>query len=163
MVTKINSLENEFLRVVHDYQKIIYKVCRVYRDSKEDQEDLFQEIVYQVWKSYPLFKNASKISSWIYRISLNTAMTVYRKKRPPIQYYEQLPEQVQTVSELTRSEREDRLYAAIKTLNDTEKAVIALFLEDFSYLEIAYITGLSENNIGVRLNRIKTKLKKIII
>ena len=74
-------MEKEFLGVIYDYQKIIYKICRVYRDSREDQEDLFQEIVYQLWKSYPGFKRESKVSSWIYRVALNTAISLLRKKK----------------------------------------------------------------------------------
>ncbi|MEO5999593.1 MAG: sigma-70 family RNA polymerase sigma factor [Chitinophagaceae bacterium] len=155
-------MEKEFLQAVHDNQKIIHKVCRLYRDSKEDQEDLYQEIVYQLWKSFPFFKNESKISSWMYRIALNTAMTVYRKKKLLVEYFVDLPEQNQAPPENPISENEERLFSALRKLNDSEKAVISLFLEDFSYHEIAAITGLTESNIGVRLNRIKSKLKKII-
>ena len=84
-------MEKEFLKAIHDYQNIIYKICRVYRDNREDQEDLFQEIVYQLWKSYPCFKRESKVSSWIYRIALNTAIAIYRKSKIPIDYYEEFP------------------------------------------------------------------------
>lgn len=155
-------MEREFLKAVYDNQKIIYKLCRVYRDSPEDQEDLFQEIVYQLWKSYPSFRNESKISSWLYRIGLNTAMTVYRKKKPPIAYFENLPEHIDSETVTAVSENEERLFSALRMLNDSEKAIMSLFLEDFSYQEIAIITGLTESNIGVRLNRIKTILKKIL-
>jgi len=155
-------MEKEFLQAVHDNQKIIFKVCSIYRDNKVDQEDLYQEIVYQLWKSFPSFKHQSKISSWMYRIALNTAMTVYRKKKLMVEYVEDLPEQKQASPENLPSENGERLFSALRKLNDAEKAVISLFLEDFSYQEIATITGLSETNIGVRLNRIKSKLKKII-
>lgn len=155
-------MEKEFLKTIHDHQKIIYKVCRMYRDSKEDQEDLYQEIVYQLWKSFPSFKNESKVSSWLYRIALNTSMAIYRKSKPIIDYYEEFPEHIHPSGEAVVSENEDRLFAALRLLNDSEKAVISLYLEDFNYQEIAEITGLSENNIGVRLNRIKSKLKKIL-
>ena len=154
-------MEKEFLKTIHDYQKIIYKVCRMYRDSKEDQEDLFQEIVYQLWKSYPAFKKESNISSWIYRIALNTAIAIYRKSKLPIDYYEEFPEHIHPSGEKTVSENEDRLFWVLRKLNDSEKAVISLYLEDFSYQEIAEIAGLSESNVGVRLNRIKNKLKEI--
>lgn len=155
-------MEKEFLEVIHDHQKIVYKVCRVYRDNREDQEDLFQEIVYQLWKSYPGFKGESKVSSWIYRIALNTAIAVYRKSKISIDYYQEFPEPIHPSNEKTISENEERLFWALRKLNDAEKAVISLYLEDFSYREIAAITGLSENNIGVRLNRIKNKLKEIL-
>ena len=155
-------MEKEFLKTIHDYQKIIYKICRVYRDSREDQEDLFQEIVYQLWKSYPAFKRESKVSSWIYRIALNTAIAIYRKSKLSIEYYEEFPEHIHPSDEKIVSENEERLFWALRKLNDSEKAIISLYLEDFSYQEIAEIAGLSETNIGVRLNRIKNKLKEIL-
>ena len=155
-------MEKEFLEAIYDYQKIIYKICKVYRDSKEDQEDLFQEIVYQLWKSYPGFKRESKVSSWIYRIALNTAIATYRKSKVSIDYYEEFPEHIHPSYEKTISENEERLFWALRKLNDSEKAVISLYLEDFNYKEIAEITGLSDSNVGVRLNRIKNKLKQIL-
>lgn len=155
-------MEKEFLEIIQDYQKIIYKICRVYRDNREDQEDLFQEIVYQLWKAYPGFKRESKVSSWIYRIALNTAIAIYRKSKIAIDYYQDFPEHIHPSGEKTISENEGRLFWALRKLNDSEKAVISLYLEDFSYQEIADITGLSESNVGVRLNRIKNKLKEIL-
>ena len=155
-------MEKEFLEVIHDYQKIIYKICRVYRDSSEDQEDLFQEIVYQLWKSYPGFKRESKVSSWIYRIALNTAIAIYRKSKTLIDYYQEFPEHIHPSDEKTIAENEERLFWALRKLNDSEKAIISLYLEDFNYQEIAAITGLSESNVGVRLTRIKNKLKEIL-
>ena len=162
MTKKNNSMETEFLELIHNNQKIIYKICRLYRDSREDQEDLFQEIVYQLWKSYPGFKRESKISSWIYRIALNTAIAIYRKSKISINYYEEFHEHIHPSDEKPISENEERLFWALRKLNDSEKAIISLYLEDFSYQEIADITGLGESNVGVRLNRIKNKLKEIL-
>jgi RNA polymerase sigma factor (sigma-70 family) len=155
-------MKKEFLKTIQDYQKIIYKVCRVYRDSREDQEDLFQEIVYQLWKSYSAFRKESKVTSWIYKIALNTAIAIYRKSKLSIDYYEEFPEDIHPSCEKTVSENEERLFGALRKLNDSEKAVISLYLEDFNYQEIAEIAGLSESNVGVRLNRIKNKLKEIL-
>lgn len=159
---KSDRTETTFLKVIYDYQKIIYKVCKTYRDSREDQEDLFQEIVYQLWKSYPTFKGESKISSWMYRIALNTAMANYRKPKLPVDYVDKIPEQIHPGTGQQVSENEERLFNALRTLNDTEKALISLYLDDFTYQEIAAITGITESNTGVRLNRIKTKLKNIL-
>ena len=155
-------MEREFLKLIHDYQKIIYKICKMYRDIREDQEDLFQEIVYQLWKSYPSFNRESKISSWIYRIALNTAIAIYRKPKLPVGYVDKMPESIDSGIEHQVSENEERLFDALRTLNDTEKALISLYLDDFTYHEIAAITGITESNTGVRLNRIKTKLKNIL-
>lgn len=162
MIKNTDSMEKEFLLVIHDYQKIVYKICKVYRDSIEDQEDLFQEIVYQLWKSYPGFKRESKVSSWIYRIALNTAIAIYRKPKVAIEYKQEFPEHIYSGYEQSVSENEERLFQALQQLNDAEKAVISLYLEDFSYKEIAEMTGLSESNVGVRLNRIKIKLKQLL-
>lgn len=156
-------MENEFLKTVYTHQKIIYKVCKLYRDSKEDQEDLFQETVYQLWKSYPAFRGEAKVSSWIYRVALNTAISVYRKQnRLPVDYYGPLPEALQPASAPPVSENEERLFSALKILTDAEKAIVSLYLEGFTYQEMAAITGISESNVGVRLNRIKNKLKQLL-
>jgi RNA polymerase sigma factor (sigma-70 family) len=155
-------MEKEFLKLIQDYQKIIFKVCKMYRDQKEDQEDLFQEIVYQLWKSYPSFRGESKISSWIYRISLNTAMSMFRKAKRVVDYFEEFPEKIHPSTESKISENAERLFSALRKLNDSEKALISLYLEDFSYQEIAEIVGISESNVGVKLNRIKNKLKIIL-
>lgn len=155
-------MEKEFLTTIHAYQNIIYKVCKMYRNSREDQEDLFQEIVYQLWKSFPSFRAESKVSSWIYRIALNTAMAIYRRPKLQVDYFEEMPEKFEHSSEQTATENEERLFTALRRLNDSEKALISLYLDDFSYQEIAAITGISEGNTGVRLNRIKNKLKEIL-
>ena len=152
----------DFLTTIHNNQKIILKVCRMYRDVKEDQEDLFQEIVYQLWKSYPGFKGESKISTWVYRIALNVAIAIYRKPKLSIKYYDHIPESIHPSGAQKGSENEERLFWALRKLNDSEKAIISLYLDEFSYQEIAVITGLNENNVGVRLNRVKNKLKEIL-
>ena len=161
MAKTSQSLEEEFLKLIHNHQRIIYKVCKTYRDSREDQEDLFQEIVYQYWKSYPSFRGESKISSWMYQIALNIAIAVYRKQKLPVHYVDKMPEQTFGLAEQV-SENEERLFKALRILSDTEKALISLFLEGFSYKEIAAITGITESNTGVRLNRIKNKLKELL-
>ncbi|MHA4812633.1 RNA polymerase sigma factor [Flavitalea flava] len=163
-------MEKEFLKAIGDHQKIIYKICRIYRDRPEDREDLFQEIVYQLWKSFPSFKKEARLSSWMYRVGLNTAMAIYRKSAAPTDYYEEIPDNlvlpgegaIEGTIEGPIPQMEERLFSAIRLLSDSEKAVISLYLEDFSYREIGEITGLSDNNVGVKLNRIKHKLKKII-
>ena len=153
-------MEQAFLQNIQQHQNIIYKVCNLYRDRREDQEDLFQEIVYQLWKAYPGFKGESKLSTWMYRIALNTAIAAYRKPKIEIAYPEELPDHVHYGVDTNSSENEQLLFRALRTLTDAEKAVISLYLEDYSYQEIAAITGLTESNVGARLNRIKTKLKE---
>ncbi|SFD61285.1 RNA polymerase sigma-70 factor, ECF subfamily [Chitinophaga sp. CF118] len=153
-------MEDEFLQMIRQHQGIIHKVCRLYRDSPEDRQDLFQEIVYQLWKAFPSFEGRAKLSSWMYRIALNTALASFRKHRPEITYPVALPEQVADPS--GGNLQQELLFAALKQLNDSEKAIIALYLEDMSYQEIAAIIGIDENYVGVKLNRIKTKIKSIL-
>jgi RNA polymerase sigma-70 factor (ECF subfamily) len=153
-------LEAEFLTLIDQHQGIIHKICRLYRDSKEDREDLFQEIVFQLWKSVPAFEGRAKFSSWMYRVALSVAIAVFRKKKPHIRYMSSLPdeEDPQTQSD----EQREQFFQALKKLNDADKALITLYLEDLSYQEIAEIIGISESNVGVRLNRIKSKIQQLL-
>lgn len=155
-------MEKTFINIVDEHQNIIHKVSRMYRDTREDQEDLFQEIVYQLWKAFPAYREEAKISSWMYRIALNTAIAVFRKQRVGLTFQDQLPEHAYPPDTDEPSENEERMYTALRQLNDAEKAVISLYLEDYSYKEIADITGISENYVGVRINRAKTSLKNIL-
>lgn len=152
--------ETLFLQWIDEHQGIIHKICRLYRDSREDREDLFQEIVYQLWKSLPTFKGEARFSTWMYRIALSTAISAFRKKRPDIRYTASLPDEQGEQNE--QHEQRDLLFDALRKLNDADKALITLYLEDLSYQEIAAISGVSENNVGVKLNRIKTKIQQLI-
>lgn len=155
--------EPQFLKLINEHQGIIYKICQVYRDIKEDREDLFQEITFQLWKSRLTFKNDSKISTWIYRIALNTAIATFRKKRHSVEYLPSLPDFPEETANENMALRQERLFAALKQLDDSDKAIITLYLEDLSYQQIADIIGISENYVGVKLNRIKAKIQKIIV
>lgn len=155
-------MQKVFLKIVEENQGIVYRVCRMYRDSREDQEDLFQEIILQLWKAFPKFRNESKVSTWMYRIALNTAIAIFRKNKIEIDLKENLSKNY-TLSEMENtSENEARMFEAIRMLNKTERALIALYLEDYSHKEIAEITGITENYVGVKISRIKDKLKNIL-
>jgi RNA polymerase sigma factor (sigma-70 family) len=155
-------LEKEFLEIVRANQGIIHKVCSVYCDNADDRQDLFQEILAQLWKSFPGFRHESKFSTWMYRIALNTAITSFKKwRRQPatsrlsVDYYQ--------IAEDSGSFENDEnialLKLAIAKLSGIEKSIILLFLENKSYEEIAEITGITQNYVRVKMNRIKTKLK----
>jgi RNA polymerase sigma-70 factor (ECF subfamily) len=132
---------------------------------EEDRRDLFQEILVQLWKSYPSFRNESKFSTWMYRVALNTAITSFKKdKRQPdksgISY-----ENLQLADEMydTRTEEQIRILSkAVSQLTGIEKSIILLFLEDKKYEEIAEITGITQNYVRVKMNRIKKKLKLLM-
>ena len=158
-------MEKEFLQIITENQGIIHKVCSIYCDLEEDRRDLFQEILAQLWKSYPSFRNESKFSTWMYRVALNTAITSFKKdKRQPDKtgiFYENL----QLVEEMydTRIEEQVKmLNMAVAQLTGIEKSIILLFLEDKKYEEIADITGITQNYVRVKMNRIKKKLKLLM-
>lgn len=156
----MKSEEAQFIHLINEHQGIIYKICRLYRDSREDREDLFQEIVFQLWKSFPGFRGKAAFSTWLYRIALSTAISAFRKKRPDISYTATLPDEPEEPGE--QHGQRERLFDALRQLNDADKALIALYLENLSYQEIAEISGISENNVGVKLNRIRQKIQQLL-
>ena len=159
---RFEEVEHEFLEVVERHQKIINKVIRIYARDSEDRRDLFQEIVFQLWRSYGAFRGESKVSTWLYRVALNTAITSLRsnKRRPE---HEELNEGVipglHSQASPDKNRQIEHLYLAIKTLGEMDRALVMLYLEDLSYKEIAQVLGLTEDNVGVKLNRIKSKLR----
>jgi len=155
--------DTRFLILIKEHQGIIHKICRIYRDIQEDREDLFQEIIFQLWKSHQTFKNDSKISTWIYRIALNTAIATFRKKKQDIEYRPVLPDLAEEQPDEALALRQERLFTALNQLDDGDKAIITLYLEDLSYQQIADITGISENYVGVKLNRIKIKIQNLLV
>lgn len=159
-------MEKEFLQVIQKNQGIIHKVCNIYCDLEEDRNDLFQEIVAQLWKSFPSFRKESKFSTWMYRVALNTAITSFKKdKRRPDQSrltYEnfQIEDDGQS-SEIEENIRQ--MHRAVAQLTGIEKSIVLLFLENKKYEEIAEITGITQNYVRVKMNRIKKKLKKLMV
>jgi RNA polymerase sigma-70 factor (ECF subfamily) len=155
--------ETSFVANLNQNIRIVHQVCHTYfpRDRLE-REDVFQDIMYQLWKSYPQFKWESKFSTWMYKVALNTAITsIRRSTRNPRN--EELTESVARAPDLNehmnREEEIDLLHEAIAALTDIDKAIILLHLEDHNYDEIASITGLTRTNVSVRLVRIKRALK----
>jgi RNA polymerase sigma-70 factor, ECF subfamily len=155
-------LKEEFLEIVSNYQGILHKVNLVYFKNQADREDNFQEIVYQLWKSFPSLKKNESLGSWIYAVSINTSISRIRNKSR-IEYREDLPELLDNLDpfeELSLDETSKLLLNAIHNLNETSRSVMLLFLEEKSYDEIAEILGISVSNVGVRISRAKEILKK---
>lgn len=149
--------KDEFDRLIQQHQGIIWKVCRAFARNQEDQKDLFQEILYNLWKGRTTFSGNSKITTWIYRVSFNRAIDYSRKKR--VQTTE-LDESTILSPNKHKAEYDiEALYIAISRLNPVDRSIIILYLDKYSYKEIAEITGLSEKNVSVKLVRIKEKLK----
>jgi len=164
-VAGMETKQKAFSKLIKDNQGLIIKVSRLYTHSLEDQEDLFQEIVLQLWKSYDSFQGNSKISTWMYRVALNTAITLFRKKTRQPQtdelqdfhssnFLEDSDEKQQQIS---------LLYKVIKLLPDVERAIVMMYLDDEPYKEIADTLGITEVNARVKMNRLKKTLKELMI
>lgn len=151
--------EKEFIALIEEYKQVIYKVCYIYAADAENLNDLYQEVVINLWKAFPRFRGECKASTWTYRIGLNTCISFFRKSKSK-------PEVVPITVDLESfADEEDKtaqlheLYRMINHLGQLERALILLWLEEKSYQEMADITGISLSNVGVKLNRIKEKLR----
>ena len=153
--------EQEFISLLNQHQKIVYKVCNLYMNRHSEREDLFQEITLQAWKAYGSFRGDAKFSTWLYRVALNTAITFFRKekKMPAIYSTDTLPDQGEEAYDPIE-EQVKAMYAAIGELSKIDKAIVMLYLEDYSYNEIGEMMGITANNVAVKMNRIKIKLKE---
>ena len=156
------SIEQEFVAVIREYERVIYKVCYLYATKSAPLNDLYQEAVLNIWRAYPKFRKECKVSTWIYRVTLNTCISFIRKER-------NVPEIVTLTreSEWMTDEKDEfkemlrELYRLISKLGQLDKSIILLYLEDKSYEEIAEITGLTVSNVATKLSRIKDKLRKM--
>lgn len=158
------ELEKQFEKLIKDHELLILKVCAIYASHGTDRQDLFQEIVIQLWKAYPKFKGESKLSTWLYRVAINTAISGLRKVKNFIQSYEpnMLPRHLaDTDDNKEKEEHFKQLYHAINQLNQIEKAIVMLYLEDRSYEEMKDILGINEGTLRVKMNRIKEKLREL--
>ena len=157
--------EAQFVSLLKENQNIIHKICKLYTTDQDSHNDLFQEITIQLWKAYPNFRGDSKFTTWAYRVGLNTAITLFRKKKKTIDTIE-FDNTFHKVNEdeynFEEEEQLKLLYHAVNELNDIEKALVFLYLEDKDYTEIAETLGISEVNARVKMNRVKGKLKKIV-
>jgi RNA polymerase sigma-70 factor (ECF subfamily) len=160
----MQAAEKEFEKLVREHELLLYKVCRVYAYTDADRQDLFQDIVIQLWKAYPKFKGDAKFSTWLYRVAINTAISRLRKKKDFIRFYdpESLPKHLSDESTGNLEEEQfQQLYIAIEQLNEVEKAIVMLYMEDHSYEEMEAILGISQGNLRVKMNRIKEKLRQL--
>lgn len=157
--------EQHFVVLLEKHQNIIHKVCRLYTYNYDAHNDLFQEITIQLWRAYPKFRGDSKFSTWMYRVGLNTAITLYRKSKRGIKTQDFSDIQFKISAEEyddTEEQQLKLLYNAVRQLNDIEKALVFLYLENKNYREISETMGISEVNARVKMNRIKTKLRTIL-
>lgn len=152
----------QFQWLIEQHKGILFKVARTYCQDADDRQDLIQEMMIQIWQSIHKYNDQFKISTWLYRISLNTAISFYRKNTKRQTKTIPLNEYISEYKEIDNSEKEQQLSLLehfISELNDLDKALMLLYLEDKSHAEIANILGISQSNVGTKIGRIKAKLK----
>jgi RNA polymerase sigma-70 factor (ECF subfamily) len=157
-------LDDDFLALLNEYRGAIYRVCRTYTASVGDREELFQEVVYQLWRALRSYRRESSPMTWVYRVALNTAITALRRRtrRPAHVPLEAALDVHSPPTEASNEGQTELLYRAIRSLSDIERALVTCYLDDLSYRQIADVLGISENNVGVRLNRTKAKLQDLV-
>jgi RNA polymerase sigma-70 factor (ECF subfamily) len=156
--------EKKFINLINEHQGLIYKVCIMYEHDRDIRNDLFQEIVLQLWKSFHTFRGEAKITTWMYRIALNTAISGFRKQHRHVKT-EDIQQRHFNISEHITDDRDEdfqKLQWAIRQLSEIERAMIMMALEEVPYEEIAETIGITQNNVRVRMNRIREKLKKLM-
>jgi RNA polymerase sigma-70 factor (ECF subfamily) len=155
--------EEAFLELLNTHQGVLHRICRAYAREHAEQQDLFQEIVYQLWRSFPRFRRESSQLTWVYRVALNTALTGVRRRarRPKFVPLDTAPEPAAPHSSAPES-GSDVLHGVIGQLDRVDRALLMCYLDDLSYARIAEIAGISESNVGARLTRIRARLRKLV-
>jgi RNA polymerase sigma-70 factor, ECF subfamily len=158
-----SKAQEPFLELLNRHQGLIHRICRAYATEHAERQDLFQEIVYQLWRSYPQFRRESSQVTWLYRVALNTALTTVRRRarRPRLVPLDTAPEPSAPQTRAHESEGE-ALHRVVGQLGRIDRALLMCYLEDLSYARIAEIVGISESNVGARLTRIRTRLRKLV-
>lgn len=155
------AIRSDFLHLLQKHSGILHKIIRLYADDPEDRRDLYQEMLYESWRAFPAFRGEAAFSTWLYRVALNTALTFRRKALRRVALADigeaaQLPDAFNE----PLSPRAELLYHAIRQLPEADRAIITLHLDGYANEEIAGITGLTKNNVAVKLHRIRTSLEE---
>ena len=153
--------DKKFLELIEENKRIIFKICNSYCPNKDEREDLAQEIVYNLWKSFQSFNSNLKFSTWMYRIALNVAISFYRKEKR-LAPHVSISENLIVLEENANKETDNNLTLLLQFINELkeiDKSIMLLYLDDKSYKEIAEITGISESNVATKISRIKDRLK----
>lgn len=156
--------EDRFLELVRENEARLRRICRIYARGEAEREDLYQDVLVQLWRALPSFRGDSLASTWLYRVALNTALAHRRRpearRETPLDASHELRSDGRpgTDERLESKRRRERLHAAIDRLGDLDRALVALYLEERSYAEMAEILGMSESNVGVRLHRVRKRL-----
>jgi len=163
---KERNKEDEFLKILEANKGIVVKIAKAYTNTTHDLEDLTNDIIIEMWRSFDTFKGQSDISTWMYRVALNTSMNYRRKKkRDSIFTFWSDPKQFESLHWFTEQDDTpeiEHLYWCIDQLDAINKVIILLYLDEKTHEEIALITGISKTNVGTRIGRIKKQIKEII-
>ena len=151
-----------FKEFIEDNIATIYKICRAYANDSEELKDFVQEVTIQLWRSHKNFENRSKISTWVYRVTLNVCLTLSKKRSRTIDTVSLLSTDYYDSNDEVEREQVATLYRSIKRLRESERAIVLLYLDDKSYKEIAEILGITVTNVGARVNRVKNQLREIV-
>ncbi len=161
------NINQEFITFVDSYRKLIYKVCRIYCRDNAQTRDVEQEILAQLWMSFPKYNSAYRPSTWIYRIALNTAISYYRREKKHRTNHVEIDQSVfQLVAEQDNHELEEQikqLYHVMEGFPELDRALLLLYLDDNSYEEIAQVLGITVTNVATKISRLKQRLKKLMI
>lgn len=155
------TLKAHFIQAVQEHQRIINSLCKIYYPEGEDQKDTKQDVILQLWKSYPFFRNESKISTWIYKVALNTILSKTKKEKRnvfTVPISDHLEKEYITYN---GDDEVHQLQQIISLLHDVDKAIVILFLEGYNHKEIANTLNFTESNISTRFSRIKIRLQKL--
>jgi len=152
--------EKDFEVLLEEHRGIIWKICRMYHRDEADQQDLYQEIVLRIWQALPGFRGDSQLSTWIYRVALNMAISGFRKQKKQLQYGK-INADALCIAETDDDKQEtiNLMYKAINGLTDIEKAIVLLHLDQQPNEEIANIMGITQNNLRVKMSRIRERLR----
>jgi RNA polymerase sigma factor (sigma-70 family) len=155
-------MEKEFTELLFQNQGIVHKICNLYFWNRLEKEDYYQELIIQLWKAFPSFNNQSKFSTWMYRVCLNAAIDITRKEKHRLKYERIDNTEAGKIPDLTVEvdDKQEILLREINLLSEIDKAIITLYLDEFSYHDIAEIVGISESYTGVKINRIKAEIIK---
>jgi RNA polymerase sigma factor (sigma-70 family) len=153
----------KFLQVINDHKQIIYRVISIYCKDNDDKKDVEQEVLIQLWKSFEKYDQQFKYSTWIYKITMNVAITFYRMNEKKLNktssindsIFNEIPNPI-----ITENENSALLHSLIQQLNEFDREILVLYLEDYSQKEIAELVGISVTNVATKINRIKNKLKE---
>ncbi|MEM9857340.1 MAG: sigma-70 family RNA polymerase sigma factor [Bacteroidota bacterium] len=151
-----------FKKFIEDNKATIYKICRAYANDSEELKDFVQEVTIQLWRSHKKFENRSKVSTWVYRVTLNVCLTLSKKRSRTVDTVSLLSTDYYDSNDEVEREQVATLYRSIKRLRESERAIVLLYLDDKSYKEIAEILGITVTNVGARVNRVKNQLREIV-